>query len=166
MRSKAKAPKAKAVTKATKKAVKKTVVFDLAEDPETGLGVIGADDPELGPDYGCAAWQRAWNRKDLALPAFSTSPVVVVKPGNGLSLKFGAKGVVTVAGKLGGVKVSATTYTLARAWQSTMTPNLLTEVCVYIAPSKKGLAEAFCEVYDVVLSVGAKGVFDTAFIPE
>ena len=75
----------------------------------------------------------------------------------GLTLKFGAKGVVKVTGKLAdGTKVSATARALPLAWHSTMTPNLLVQVCVYVPKT------GFCRTYGVLLTVGADGKFDTA----
>ena len=77
------------------------------------------------------------------------------------SLKFGSKGKVTVAGTADGAKVSAKAQVLPMAWvgatgAGASRPRLLAEVCVY-AP-KAG----FCEVYEVLLTVGADGKFDKA----
>ena len=88
--------------------------------------------------------QRAWDRKDLAFmyPAFATgknAPTLTLD--NGIVLKFGAKGKVTLAGKMMGdddklVTVSGSTYVLPFARQSTMTGNLFAQVPVYIPPSE------------------------------
>ena len=145
--------------KVGKKTYKQTDTLYLMENPDTGLGVIGGGDED---GCGCVGVQRAWDRKDLKLPAFPTgSSALTFKPGNGLKLKFGSKGKVTVSGKVNGVKVSGTAYVLAVAWHSTMTPNLLPGVPVYIAPTK-GLKKGFCEVSDVLLTVGEDDKFMSA----
>ena len=48
---------------------------------------------------------------------------------------------------------------LPLAWRSTMTPNLLAQVCVYVAP-KKNLAGGLCKTLDVLLTVGEDGKFN------
>ena len=83
---------------------------------------------------------------------------------SGIVLKFGTKGRVTVSGKVTGddgslVTVFGSTYVLPTAWQSTKTPNLLAQACVYVAP-KRDLETGVSEVYDVLLSVGEDGRFD------
>ena len=143
--------------KVGKKTYKQTDTLYLMENPETGLGVIGGGDVD---GCGCVGIQRAWDRKDLAFPAFQTKPAVTFKPGNGLKLKFGSKGKVTVSGKVNGVKASGTTYVLPVAWRSTMTPNLLSQVPVYVAPTRN--ATGFCEVFDVLLTVGEDDKFISA----
>ena len=61
---------------------------------------------------------------------------------------------------MNGVKVSGTAYVLAVAWHSTMTPNLLSQVPVYVAPTRN--ATGFCEVFDVLLTVGEDDKFISA----
>ena len=131
------------------------------------LGVIGGGD---GDGRGAVGVQRAWNRKDLAFmyPAFDTKALKTpLALDNGLTLKFGAKGKVTVGGTINGVKVSGSTYVLPFAWHSTMTTvNLFAQVPVYVAPKKTTLPEGFCEVYDVKLTggAGADDKFDTVSV--
>ena len=49
---------------------------------------------------GAVGVQRAWDRKDLAYPAFDTKALKTpLTLDNGLTLKFGAKGKVTVGDK-------------------------------------------------------------------
>ena len=139
----------------------KTDTLYLMEDVGTGLGTIGGGDAD---GSGAVGVQRAWDRKDLAYPAFDTAALKDPIPlGNGITLKFGAKGKVKVGGKINGVKAGGLTYVLPFAWHSTMTGNLLAQVPVYVAP-KKNLESGFCAVYDVLLTVGADGRFDTAFV--
>ena len=142
-----------------KKTKKRTDTLYLMEDPETGLGTIGGGDVD---GCGCVGVQRAWVRKDLALPAFPTSKKALkLKLDNGLTLKFGAKGEVTVAGVVPGdnlspVKASGTTYVLPLLWTDEGYTNLVSQTCVYVAP-KKNLKTGFCEVYDLMLEAEASG---------
>ena len=137
----------------TKKTVKESDTFYVMENPETGLGMIGGGDKA---GNGCVAVQRAWDRKDLALPAFPTGKkALTLELDSGIKLKFGAKGKVTLAGKVTGdngksVTVSGSTYVLPFAWQDAAC--LRTQVYVYVA-AKKNLADGVSEVYDVYLTV-------------
>ena len=142
----------------TKETVKEVDTLYLAEDAETGLGVIVGGDED---GCGSVGVQRAWDRKDLAFPAFATGKSApLCELDNGLTLKFGAKGKVTLGGKVNGVKMSGTTYVMPVAWHSTQTINLLSQVPVYVAPKRN--STGFCAVYDVLLTVGADGKFTAA----
>ena len=151
----------------TKKTVKQVDTLYLMEDEKTGLGTIGGGDED---GNGCVGVQRAWDRKTdtsigfKAFPAFDTKALKTpLTLDNGLSLKFGANGKVTVGGKVNGVKASGTTYVLPVEWLGATetvpppTDNLLAEVPVYVAPTKT--TDGFCEVYDVRLTVGGKAKF-------
>ena len=60
------------------------------------------------------------------------------------------------------VTVSGLTYALPYVWIGEEgCTNLITQVCVYVAP-KRNLEMGFCEVYEVLLTVGADGKFDKA----
>ena len=141
-------------------------VLCLMEDSNSGLGVISGGDTDgtaersaTAEGRDCVGIQRAWERKDLAMPAFATGKTApTLDLGNGIILKFGSKGKVSVNGTIGGTKVSGTTYALASGWTNTDPEDLLAQVCVYIAP-KKGLESGFCAVYDVLLKVGVDGEF-------
>ncbi|MBQ0031994.1 MAG: putative Ig domain-containing protein, partial [bacterium] len=141
----------------TKKTVKEPDTFYVMENPETGLGMIGGGDKD---GNGCVAVQRAWSRKDLGLPAFpSGKKALTLELDNGIKLKFGANGKVTLAGKVTGdngksITVSGTTYVLPFAWQDAAC--LRTQVYVYVAP-KKNLADGVSEVCDVYLTTNADG---------
>ena len=146
--------------------MKATDTLYLMEDGGTKLGVIGGGDRD---GCGSVGVQRAWDRKTdasigfEAFPAFDTKALKDPLPlDSGLTLKFGAKGKVTVGGKVNGIKVSGSTYVLPFAWHSTMTPNLLSQVCVYVAPTRN--TPGFCAVYDVLLTVGADGKFAAASV--
>ena len=155
----------------TKKTVKASDTLYLLENPETGLGAIGGGDED---GCGSVGVQRAWDRKAdatigfKAFPAFSTKPVPTLEPGNGLTLKFGAKGKVTVSGKVTGdngspVSVSGSTYVLPLAWTNGDT-TLVAQVYVYVAP-KKNLTDGVSEVYEVLLTVGTDGKFAEVELP-
>ena len=152
--------------------MKATDTLYLMEDGGTKLGVIGGGDRD---GKGCMGVQRAWDRKAdatigfEAFPAFDTKalkdPVKI--PGTELTLKFGAKGKVTVGGTVNGVKVSGSTYVMPFAWHGTETTvNLFAQVPVYVAPKMTALPEGFCEVYDVKLTggAGADDKFDTVSV--
>ena len=106
--------------------------------------------------------QRAWDRKDLAYPAFPTGNAALTceaPMGIGLTLKFGAKGKVTLSGTVPGddlspVKASGSTYVLPVAWTGCRacgeSLGCLAQTCVYVAP-KKNLETGFCKVYDLLL---------------
>ena len=109
--------------------------------------------------------QRAWDRKDLALPAFPTGKkALTLALDSGITLKFGAKGKVTLAGKVTddngkSITVSGSTYVLPFAWQDAAC--LRTQVYVYVAP-KKNLVDGVSEVHDVYLTTNADGEFAAA----
>ena len=140
---------------ATKKTVKATDTLYLMENPLTALGEIGNGGVA---GYGCGGVQRAWERKDLAYPAFPTGKAALTCEAPmlmDLKLKFGAKGKVTVSGKVPGddlspVPASGTTCVLPFAWEGYT--NLFAQTCVYVAP-KKNLASGFCEVYNLKFEV-------------
>ena len=141
----------------TRKTVKATDTLYLMEDVLTGLGVIGGGDKD---GCGSVGVQRAWDRKDLAYlyREFDTkalkNPLVL----DGITLKFGAKGRVTVAGVVDGVKASGTTYVMPVLWTDEGMTNLVAQVPVYVAKA------GFCAVYDVQLTVGEGGKFDAAAV--
>ena len=129
------------------------------ENPETGLGMIGGGDKD---GNGCVAVQRAWSRKDLVLPPFATGNAApTLDLGNGITLKFGARGKVTFAGKVTDdngklVTVSGSTYVLPVLWTDEGYTNLFSQTCVYVPP-KKNLETGFCEVYDLMLEAEESG---------
>ena len=140
----------------------------VLEDPETGLGRMQLVDDDAADPGIFDGVQNGWKLKGTDLPAFPTGKAAltcdVTNETDSLTLKFGAKGSVTFSGKVTGdngslVSVSGSTCVLPLAWVSTMTPNLLAQVCVYVAP-KKNLAGGLCEVFDVLLTVGEDGKFD------
>ena len=147
----------------TKKTVKQVDTLYLMEDAWTGLGTIGGGDED---GCGSVGVQCAWDRKDLAYPAFDTKNggagiKTPLEFNNGLKLKFGAKGKVTVSGVVPGdnlspVKASGTTYVLPLLWTDEGYTNLVSQTCVYVAP-KKNLATGFCEVYDLMLEAEESG---------
>ena len=147
-----------------KKVVNRVDTLYLMEDRKTGLGVIGGGDAD---GCGCIGVQRAWGRKDLAFPAFSTgNNAPTLGLGNGLTLKFGANGKVAFSGKVTGsdgspVSVSGSTYVLPTAWTDENRTGLLAQVYVYAAP-RKNLASGVSEVHEVLLTVGVSGMFDKA----
>ena len=136
------------------------------ENTSTGLGAAELRYGEEADAPFAAAVQNGWKLKPSALPELPTGKAaleVSVTNGVDLKLKFGAKGVVRAAGTVDGAKVSSKTQMLPVAWRSTMTPNLLAQVPVYVAPTRN--ATGFCAVYDVLLTVGADGEFDEASLP-
>ena len=129
----------------------------LMEDVRTGLGTIGGGDTD---GCGCVGVQRAWDRKDLAFPDFDAAALKDPIPvgDDGLALKFGAKGKVTVGGTVGGAKASGSASVMPFAWTDEGRTNLVSQTCVHVPKA------GFCAVYDVLLTVGAGGKFDTASV--
>ena len=143
----------KACDPETAKTVQTTNRLVFAENAVTGLGVIGG---EIGNGRTVEAVQRAWSRKDLTFPTFTTKPGVTLDLGNGATLKFGAKGVVKVAGIVDGAVVTGSTYVLPATWSKEDPLVLTAQTVVYGAP-KKSIGTAFCAVYDLVFTVDEAG---------
>ena len=85
--------------------------------------------------------------------------------GIGLTLKFGAKGKVTVFGTVPGddlspVKASAKAQVLPVSRTGCLgcgeSSGCLAQTCVYVAP-KKNLKTGFCKVYDLMLEAEESG---------
>ena len=136
--------------------------LQLFENASTGLGMASVyyDDESYVPF--AQAVQNGWKLKPSALPAFPTGKdaldEVSVTNGVDLTLTFGAKGVVKVAGTVDDAKVSVKSQMLPVArWAPDEEVHFRAQVPVYVPK-----ADFFCEVYDVQLTVGADGEFDGA----
>ena len=139
-----------------KKTVKVPFAANVKISGTTGLGVIG-----YNGDKDCAV-QNPWkNRMDLDYPSFPTSPALSLTEDK-LVLKFGAKGVVKVSGKVPGdndatVSVSGSSQVQPAQWNG----NVLTAyVEVFVAP-KNGLANGFFKEYEIELTSDGNGKFES-----
>ena len=133
----------------------KEIVLSISLNESTGLGAAEIFYGEEADAPFAAAVQNGWKLKPSVLPAFPTGKAALelsVTNGVDLTLKFGAKGVVTVKGTVDGEKVSAKAQVLPVAQSEGA---FVAAVCVY-AP-KAG----FCKTYNVLLTVGADDKFDS-----
>ena len=125
----------------------RTMSVVIGEGRVDGLGCA-----EIGGVEGCfalaAAVQNGWKLKPAPLPAFPTGrSALSFDTQDGLVLKFGAKGVTKVSGKVDGTNVSASAQVLPVAWIGDGKEKLVAQVCAYVA------RKDFCKVYDVVFAV-------------
>lgn len=94
------------------------------------------------------AVQNVWLRKDISAPDFATgAKQPLLELASGVTCKFGAKGVVTLGGKIEAVTVSGKAQTLVVS----RTEGADACVVVYVANAKFE-GGAHCEVVDVFLS--------------
>ena len=143
--------------------VEKTLELRIFENTSTGLGAAEIRYGEEEDAPFATAVQNGWKLKPTALPDFQTKPAVTLPIGGegvdrDLTLTFGAKGVVKAAGTVGGVKVSAKAQVLPVVWATDEEGLLLAEVPMYVPKA------GFCAAYDVRLTVGAGGKFDSASV--
>lgn len=140
--------------------------LELIVGAREGFG-LGSAAVSLGGD-GCAmAVQNGWTLKPAVFPSFpSGKSALTLVTADGLKLKFGAKGAVSVNGTVGVTKVSKKAQILPVAWADADRQALLVRVCAYVAP-KRGF-DGFCKTYDIVLKVGVdkkgKLIFDSAVL--
>lgn len=131
---------------------------------ENGVGAVVLEPVGDGAEYAWAV-QNVWSRADLKpeIPPFATGtkqPVLALA--DGVSMKFGANGVVTVGGNVGGIAVSGKAQTLAIFDPST---GANARVVVYVANTKLE-GGSLCEVVDVILSdEDGDGKLDHAVLP-
>ena len=114
---------------------------------ENGVGSVFMEPTGDGASF-AEAVQNVWLRKDMSAPAFATGknqPTVALE--SGVVCKFGAKGVVTLGGKIGAVSVSGKAQTLARS----RTEGANACAVVYVANAKLE-GGSLCEVVNVNLS--------------
>ena len=134
--------------------------FEVCED-----GVTGELEETSGDLGQLVLSQNVWKRKDLlaGLPAFGTGKkqaVLVLE--SGLTLKFAAKGVVKVSGKIGGTSVSATAQMELQSLEGTGAGVVLRGTVPVRIPAKSKFA-GFCEEISVVLvDSDGDGVLDLA----
>ena len=123
--------------------------------------------------YSAEVVQNVWLRKDIEVPAFATGVSQPVLPlfknaccgmeSYDLRCKFGAKGVVTVTGKVNGINVTSKSQLLATAWDGA---ELDGSFVIYMANSQLD-GGAYCKIVDVVLSdTDGDGKLDSADSPE
>ena len=124
-----------------------------------GLGSVKLE-PIWDGDYLAEAVQNAWLRKDMQVPVFATG---VKQPSlaldNGVILKFGAKGVITLGGSIDGVVVSGKAQTLLRD----ICEAPVEAVAVIYVANAKFEGGAYCQTVEVDLSdEDDDGKIDTA----
>lgn len=114
---------------------------------ENGIGSVFMEPTGDGASF-AEAVQNVWLRKDLSAPDFATgAKQPILNLTSGVICKFGAKGVVTLGGKIGMVNVSGKAQTLAVS----AVEGANAQVVVYAAnPLFEG--GAICEIVDIVLS--------------
>ena len=123
-----------------------TFLLSVGSD-ESGVGYVVMEPTEDGASF-VEAVQNVWLRKDLSAPDFATGkkqPVLNLP--NGISCKFGAKGVVTLGGKVGTVSVSGKSQTLVVSAKE----GANARVVVYAA-NKQFEGGALCEIVDAAFS--------------
>jgi len=101
---------------------------------------------------GCGAElvQNVWLRQDLASPVFATGfKQPVMTTADGITCKFGAKGVVTLSGKVGVTSVSGSMQTLLG--NSDLAAGANARLPVYAA-NRNFEGGAYCKVYDILLT--------------
>ena len=137
---------------------------------ENGVGAASMEPVGDGAAF-AEAGQNVWLRKDLAAPAFATGakqPTLTLSRAEccglgasyDLTFKFGAKGVATIAGKIGGVAANGKSQTLLLGARED--GGYDARVVIYIANAKLA-GGAFCDVAEVVLSdADGDGKLDTA----
>ena len=138
----------------------RTLELLVGEGEIEGLGcaVIFCDGEDRTPI--AKAVQNGWKSPSIAFPTFPTGmKTLVFSASDGLALTFAAKGVVRVAGKVDGKKISCTTQILPIVWRDDGIHEMVAQICVYV-PSKSGYPGS-CKVYDVLLTVGADGKFES-----
>ena len=115
---------------------------------EKGIGFATLEPTGDGAVF-AEAVQNVWLRKDMSAPAFATGKIQpVLSLADGATLKFGAKGAVTLGGKIGSVAVSGKTQSIILGED---VDGYHARVVIYVA--NKGFeGGAFCEAVDVVLS--------------
>ena len=140
---------------------------------ENGIGSV-AMEPIGDGAYFAESVQNAWLRKDVEMPAFATGvsqPVLLLSEdaccgmeSYDLKCKFGAKGVVTVTGKVSGIAVTGSkSQLLVTTWDGV---ELVGAFAIYVAnPNFDG--GAYCQIVEVVLSdADGDGKLDSAGLPE
>ena len=129
---------------------------------ESGLGFATLE-PLGDGAYFAEAVQNAWLRKDLPVPEFATGNKQPTLQLDDLVCKFGAKGVVTLSGKIGVVNASGKAQTLACDYGGKMNANVM----LYVANAKFE-GGAFCEFLSLILSdEDGDGKLDTVVVvPE
>ena len=143
------------------KAVTRELNGVVFEDPVTGLGrmqLVDDDTAELGIFDGV---QNGWKLKDTDLPSFPTGSkalkLVASNANENVTLKFGAKGVVSFSGKVAGdtkmVSVNGSAQLLPYAYGENV---LFAKTLVYVAP-KSGLSSGFIKAYDLAFWIGEDG---------
>ncbi len=143
------------------KAVTRELNGIVFEDPVTGLGrmqLVDDDAADIGIFDGV---QNGWKLKETNLPSFPTGAkalkLVATNANESITLKFGAKGVVSFSGKVAGntkmVSVSGSSQLLPYMGGEEF---MLAQVLVYVAP-KSGLSSGFIKVYDLVFRIGEDG---------
>ena len=132
---------------------KKTVTTNntvyLVQDIKTGLGLLGGGDKD---GCGVVSYQNAWKNLCIAQPSFPKAGIEVeglpLGPELDLTLKIGAKGVVTVTGTVGADRVKATSKSQLLLVGYDITNDFYyAKACVYVPKAK------FCQVYDIKLTV-------------
>ena len=122
---------------------------------ENGVGYVTLEPTGEGTSFGEAV-QNVWLRKDMSAPAFATGakqPTLALD--SGVVCKFGAKGAVTLAGKIGDVSVSGKAQLLL------LGDGTSGRLVIYLANAKFA-GGAYCEVVDVVLAdMDGDGLIDS-----
>ncbi|MCQ2394488.1 MAG: Ig domain-containing protein [Kiritimatiellae bacterium] len=144
-------------TCAVKKQPDQTIVFTLATREADGVGTLEA----AGEGDAFTLVQNIWKEKSFDAPAFpSGKKALSLTLPEGLTLKFGAKGVVTCAGKLDGE--NGTKVSVSGSTQLVLDAEGQGTVLIYLAPKKNfgGFIQCVplaCEVVDgVVTQVGLR----------
>jgi hypothetical protein len=128
------------------KTYKETFLLSIGSD-ERGIGYVAMEPTEDGAKF-VKAVQNVWLRKDLSAPDFATGekqPVLNLP--DGIICKFGAKGVVTLGGKIDTVTVSGK----AQLLDVSAVEGANAQVVIYLANTRFD-GGAICEIVDMVLS--------------
>lgn len=114
----------------------KSVQLSLSKEGD--LGRISGADKVAGIELGAA--QNVWERKDLKAPKFASgksAPVATLS--NGIILKIGSKGRVSIGGTFGNVRMSGSSKLVAGFADGKLSPSAQTVLAV----SKKALAVGY-----------------------
>lgn len=147
---------------------KETVTNEVTVAAVNGIGIVSGHDATVE----WSAWQNLWKRGDTKAkqPVFKKNIVVDCylgeqdDVGNLVKITFKKDGVVSFAGKVGGMSVSGSSQLVWNAGYGTTTLPESYGVTLYASP--KGTFNGWCETFSVILEHDAAGVVTRVALEE